>query len=1523
MDGWERSSIPQTPNPFAPLHNMGLEDGFEQLDSPVQQHVQAAAQQQVPRCPEVTDAQLLSQAIRLANQARTRAKRTAENIQKACGRRERVLRIMRLNKAKTPSTDCLDVCQRHPGLVAPGSMPQPDGVVPTTTEDRAINLAEFEHIQDLSGHVFTLDACSNPSGDNALCKQFCSSDNSFLDHMVVGHHVWLNAPFSRLYEFIDHYITQKQTSPSTTSACIVVPRWKGLGSVHPALASMRLIKCFPQGYHLFNAPEPVGSKRRRLPGIPWPVDIFYDAPTPVNTSKLAMVFQGQIFGTPVRLLVDSGAKLNYLSVKLCQQLGITIDPSVQTEVTLGSGQTITTSGTAQVRVLIQGYKALIKFNVMPLTEAFEVVLGNDWLVNHNAHLLMAEGQCVVAYKHKTLRLNSVAAGVQSHPLSDLEDDTKQTPEVNLMSHLQAKRVLRKHQRAFLVMVNLVTEGEEEDKSQEQLFDERIVKPANGVDPSKVKSLLLKYKHVFPKEFHYLSLPPEREVAHTIPLVPGAQPVFRPMFRYSPRELAEIQTQVTELLRLGLIEPCNSPWGAPVLFVPKKNGKLRMCVDWRLLNARTVRSAFPLSRVDDLLDKLQGTCVYSSLDLMSGYHQVRIAPEDQEKTAFRTPFGLYKYKVLPFGLVNAPAVFVETMTKVFQNRGLGKFVIVYLDDILIYSKSPEEHLAHLESVLQTLSDNKLFAQLPKCLFNTDSVEYLGHIVSKEGIRPDPKKTEVVQTWPRPQSLKEMRSFLGLANYFRRFIQGYSKIVAPLTTLTKEGTDWRKPGIWSQECEAAFHTIKRHLTEAPVLAMPDFSKPFEVVCDASIVALGAVLLQEGRPIAFESKKLNAAQYNYSTTEQELLAVVHALTVWRCYLEGVKFTVVTDHCPNTFFSSQPMLSRRQARWSEFLQQFDFEWVYRPGRQNVADPLSRLTCTADASEPDQAAAVSARCDLCHLASVDTTDPTEVITPLAELIRLGYSSDDWFSQEANTQALSKSDGLWYKGHQLVVPNSTAIKSRILHECHDAPYSGHGGFHKTQRAVTRQFWWPHLSKDIAEYVQSCDLCQRNKSAHTKPAGKLLPLPIPDGKWEVVTVDFVVSLPQTAKGFDAICVFVDKLTKMCHLCPTTSEATAGDTAQLFVDYVWRYHGLPRKIISDRGTQFTSSMFRDICSLLNIEQGLSSAFHPESDGQTERLNRTMEEVLRHYVNPTQDDWDRWLPVVEFALNNSVHSSTGTTPFFLNYGRHPHTPLSLQTPRMRSASVPSAVKFTADMYDALVKAKKCLQAAQQRQKAYADTKRSELQLLPGTKVMLKAENIAVKHNGSRKLMGKWLGPFPVTRQINSVAYELRLPPTMARVHPVFHVSLLKPYRAPKDASRRHRPPPPIVLDDGPEHEVEAVLAHRYVGKKLQYLIKFKGYDHVYDEWLPPSQLHCDELLQEYLASPAYARSTDKIRSTKAKKQAKQVGASSDAAPAAKRLQITKLNAAPSPAPAAQPRRRSSRRRQTRRELLCLFLEAHALLT
>lgn len=345
--------------------------------------------------------------------------------------------------------------------------------------------------------------------------------------------------------------------------------------------------------------------------------------------------------------------------------------------------------------------------------------------------------------------------------------------------------------------------------------------------------------------------------------------------------------------------------------------------------------FPIPRIDDLIDRMSGAKCFSSLDLASGYHQIRIADEDVPKTAFSTPFGHYQFKVLAFGLTNAPATFQAAMNSMFSAQ-IGRYVCVYLDDILVYSKNAEDHEKHLTEVLSILEQNKFYAKLSKCDLNRDELLYLGHIVGAYGIRVDPAKVSAVASWPVPKDLHELRSFLGLTNYFRKFIQGYSTRCRPLTALMKKSAQY----VWSPECQAAFAGLKQDLTSAPVLVAPDFSKPFEVVSDACEWSVGAVLLQDGHPVAFESRTMIPAELNYTTSEKECLATVHALKVWRCYLEGLSqdmLTLVTDHNPNVHLQDQQHLSRRQARWVEYLQRFHFKWSYRPGRNNVADPVSR----------------------------------------------------------------------------------------------------------------------------------------------------------------------------------------------------------------------------------------------------------------------------------------------------------------------------------------------------------------------------------------------------------------------------------------------------------------------------------------------------------------------------------------------------------------------------------------------------------
>ena len=521
----------------------------------------------------------------------------------------------------------------------------------------------------------------------------------------------------------------------------------------------------------------------------------------------------------------------------------------------------------------------------------------------------------------------------------------------------------------------------------------------------------------------------------------------------------------------------------------------MCIDYRALNKVTVKNRYPLPRIDDLLDSLGGATVFSSLDLQQGYHQLRIRQEDVPKTAFRTPIGHYQWRVLSFGLTNAPATFQNAMNDVFAGI-LGKSALVYLDDILVYSRNIDEHVVHLEAVLRRLQDHQLYAKLSKCHFCKHEVEFLGHIVGRDGLKVDPKKVKAIVDFAPPRDAKGVRGFLGLANYSRRFIPGHSSTVRPLTDLLRDNV----PFEWTAACQAAFDATKHALTHAPALAMPDTSKPFEVVCDASFLGLGAVLTQEGRAVAYASRKLIAAEANYTVTELELLAVVYALTEWRCFLEGVTFKIITDHCPNSFFATQPTLNRRQARWSEYLQGFPgLSWEYRPGKTNIADPLSRgallnAMSVRPLSRADLATAICAvltrKAADAAAAAPQPVAPQPVAPPSAALKRTragapkraapiptdleseeedtgaiivasgvdfddllvrGYAADPVFADEAAVvkHGYTKHNGIWWDGHKIVVPNALGLRDIVLRELHDTPLGGHAGTERTLEAVQR------------------------------------------------------------------------------------------------------------------------------------------------------------------------------------------------------------------------------------------------------------------------------------------------------------------------------------------------------------------------------------------------------------------------------------------------------------------------------------------
>jgi len=440
-----------------------------------------------------------------------------------------------------------------------------------------------------------------------------------------------------------------------------------------------------------------------------------------------------------------------------------------------------------------------------------------------------------------------------------------------------------------------------------------------------------YLDVFPEDLP--GMPPDREIEFVIELVPGTAPIYKRPYRMDANQLAELKDQIQDLLDKGYIRPSTSPWGAPVIFVPKKDGGTRMCVDYRALNEVTIKNKYPLPRIEDLFDQLKGACVFSKIYLRSGYHQLKIRASDIPKIAFVSCYVIYEYTIMSFGLTNAPAYFMYLMNKVFMDY-LDKFVVVFIDDILVFSRNEEEHEEHLRLVLQRLRENQLYAKLSKCEFWLKEVSFLGHVISEGGVSVDPGKVKDVLEWEAPQNVCEIRSFLGMAGYYRRFIEGFSKIARPLTKLLEKGSRF----VWTAECQASFDELKKRLTSAPVLIMPDVQKSFSVYCDASRQGLGCVLMQEGHVVAYASRQLRKHEVNYPTHDLELAAVVHALKIWRHYLIGKKTEIYTDHKSLKYIFTQQDLNLRQHRWLELIKDYDLNINYHPGKANVvADALSR----------------------------------------------------------------------------------------------------------------------------------------------------------------------------------------------------------------------------------------------------------------------------------------------------------------------------------------------------------------------------------------------------------------------------------------------------------------------------------------------------------------------------------------------------------------------------------------------------------
>jgi hypothetical protein len=1109
----------------------------------------------------------------------------------------------------------------------------------------------------------------------------------------------------------------------------------------------------------------------------WPKD-----PTLAGTGGNHLMMRGRYHGKKVNIMIDSGATRNFISKDFVENKGIPYtcirEPYDLRTIEGLTFQNSVTHETQKGKLEIPGAVRETQFDITRIAEGQDIILGLPWLEKENPQ---------IDWKKQTVSIPSGNPNVEYLAAMAREAAREEFPKGEVLCHVPQEY------RHFL-----------------KIFNE-------------------------PKEYK----PQHHPWDHEINLEPGKEPRWGPIYRLTEEETIILEKQIDEGLKKGWMRESSSPAAHPILFVKKKGTHdLRLCVDYRTLNDITIKDRYPLPLISELQDQLQGAVIFTRLDIKNAYHHIRIKEGDEWKTAFRTKFGLYEYLVMPFGLTNAPATFQKRINKVLRLY-LGKFCMAYLDDILIYSKNKEEHRRHVEWVLKALTDAQLYLKERKCEFNVERTTFLGFIVEPGQLRIDPEKLAAIRDWPTPKNITEVQSFLGFCNFVRKFIRAWSDLSLPLTGLLKKDANFR----WHQAQEEGFKQIKKEFQKEPILKIYDPAKPPIMEADASYYAISAVLFQLDEngnkfPVAYHARKMTPPELNYDIYDKELLAIVVAFKEWRAYLQGARFptTVYSDHKNLTGFMTTKELSPRQVRWAQFLATFDFKIIHTRGTENRrADALSRRPDFQGTEHPS--GAILTRTQDGALIYNHPTLAATIEAKESSWIQLIRNATDDIPEEIGTIETQINDGLIKAFDRIYVPQR--IRKEFIRQFHEAPAHGHQGIEKTLERILDQFYFPKARQTVTKTLRECTDCHRNKSSRHSPYGLLVPTETPEGPWEVVMMDFIVKLPKskdhmTKEAYDSILTITEKLTKYTYFIPYREATSAEQMAATFVERIIATHGTPSKIITDRDVKFTSKFWQTIIKHLGIHHAMSTSFHPQTDGQTERMNQTVEQYLRNYLNYRQNNWVPLLPMAQFAYNSSTHSMTGVTPFLANHG---YEPKAYRIPKEFSSWVPTAkeridvIKQTHDLL------KKDALFIQETMKKYYDKKRKDPPLFEeGEKVWLIRRNIKSKRpNG--KLDHVKIGPYEIEKAISPVNYRLKLPKNM-KVHPTFHVALLE--KAPQDAK-----PAAYEADtygDTQEWEFEKIKGSETRNGKKYYLIQWSGKDsqgQAWDDtWEPEENLSPEDL-------------------------------------------------------------------------------------
>jgi hypothetical protein len=897
------------------------------------------------------------------------------------------------------------------------------------------------------------------------------------------------------------------------------------------------------------------------------------------------------------------------------------------------------------------------------------------------------------------------------------------------------------------------------------------------------------------------------------------PIYIPPYRKSESEREIIRSEIQDMLEAKIIRKSNSPWSSPCLLVPKKNTKKkRLVIDYRPLNAKTIQQNWPIPRVLDILDRLSGSIWFTVLDLKSGYWQVLMSQESIQKTAFSTADGHYEFLRLPFGLKNAPAEFSRIMFMVLGNLS---FVEIYLDDITIHSKTLDEHVEHILEVFSRLKEANLKLNAEKCTWCAKEIKILGHVVKNNSVAMDPAKIESIKNWNNPMNIKQLQQFLGLCNYYKRFVENFSKIASPLFNLLKKDTKYD----WDVSCQSSFDELKRILVSYPILRQPDWKRPFLLYTDASGYAIGAILSQcddENKEYvcAYASRILKNAEIHYGITEKECLAVVYAVKYFRVYLYGAKFTIITDHSALSWLMSITDPTGRLARWSIYLQVYEFDIIHRKGKKHTnVDMLSRPILQINSLVVEKEEDISSK-------NLDVYEDEALLHFLKYGRHISGASNKQMKRIDNNISNYKcvKDTIYFRHDDKDDWKQVPIKEERNKVIMDAHLLGHFLEETTLNRIKPDYYWKGMTKDVERAIKNCDVCSRNqKEIPTYHPAIALEV---NGIFDRIGIDLIFGMKETDEGFCGILVITEYLTKYPYAKPIKSKS-AEEIAQHLLEYIC-FFGPPKEILSDQGTEFNNELVNKLISCVGSEHRITSAYNPRTNGLTERFNQTLVEALRKHCEGDNNNWHKWIPFVLFAYRTRVHSTTNLSPFELMFGRRANKfgnwsnmEERNQTAELmkRSSELRTLVEKSIPTTIETIKKKQVKQKKTQDKnlKIKLDT------LAIGTKVLVKNEGI------NSKLEPKYKGPYTIkgtTRRKNYILNDL-LGNEVEKSYPLHKLKIFES-EEPKSTS----------------YEVEKVLDHKIDKKgEKRFLVKWKGFPESENSWEPKQNFNSMKPINEYM--------------------------------------------------------------------------------